>query len=72
MIPATAPMANNNKTGMLRVETAPIIYAYLPIKSRMNAPEIPGSIIAQIAMAPDKIINHQASGVAAGLRTVMT
>lgn len=37
----------------------------------MKAPEMPGRIMAQIAMAPESITNHQSSGVSAGVATVI-
>ena len=40
--------------------------SYLPISSNMKLPDIPGSIIAQIAMAPEMKINHKSLGVCAG------
>ena len=37
----------------------------------MKAPEMPGRIMAQMAMAPESITNHQSSGVSAGVATVI-
>ncbi len=37
----------------------------------MNAPDIPGKIMAQIAIAPERRINHQSSGVLVGVSTVI-
>lgn len=47
-------------------ETALRINWYLPINSRMNAPDMPGRIIAQMAIAPDSRMNHHVSGVCDG------
>ena len=41
----------------------PIRYSYFPRMSRMKLPEMPGRIIAQIAMAPLMKMNHSPSGV---------
>jgi hypothetical protein len=37
----------------------------------MKAPDMPGRIIAHMAIAPDKKINQNASGVSVGERIVM-
>ena len=37
----------------------------------MKAPEMPGRIIAQMAIAPESRINHHVSGVSAGVATVI-
>ena len=52
-------------------ETALRINWYLPINSRMNAPDMPGRIIAQMAIAPDSRMNHHVSGVCDGDATVI-
>ena len=66
MIPITAPAANVAITGMFRVVNELSMNSYLPISSNMKLPDIPGSIIAQIAMAPEMKINHKSLGVCAG------
>ena len=47
------------------------IKVYLPNSNRIKLPDIPGSIMAQIAIAPDKKMNHRVSGVETGLRLVI-
>ena len=37
----------------------------------MKLPEMPGKIMAQMAMAPQRKMNHSAEGVSAGVMTVM-
>ena len=37
----------------------------------MKAPEMPGRIMAQMAMAPDSMTNHQSLGVSAGVAMVI-
>ena len=37
----------------------------------MKAPEMPGRIMAQIAMAPDSMMNHHVSGVSVGVAMVI-
>ena len=39
--------------------------------SKMKLPEIPGRIMAQMAMAPDKKMNHSPLGVLAGVASVI-
>ena len=57
-------------------ETSPvmtsIIYWYLPRISRMKLPDMPGRIIAQMAIAPLMKMNHSASGVLVGESVQMT
>ena len=50
----------------------PIIYSYLPSINSMKLPEIPGRIIAQIAIAPLRNINQSESGVVVGERVQIT
>ena len=38
----------------------------------MKAPEMPGMIMAQMAMAPDSMMNHHLSWVSVGVATVRT
>lgn len=71
MMPAAAPTTKITMTGMFRSPTACMIYWYLPSSSRMKAPEMPGRIMAQMAMAPESITNHQSLGVSAGVATVI-
>ncbi len=70
-IPATAPARNSASTGIFSSPTACKINWYLPNSSKMNAPEMPGRIMAQMAMAPDSMMNHHVSGVSAGEATVI-
>ena len=71
MMPAAAPITKTAMTGISNSPTACMIYWYLPSSSRMKAPEMPGRIMAQMAMAPESITNHQSSGVSAGVATVI-
>lgn len=66
MIPATAPTAKSSRTPSRNSLTACKMYWYFPSSSRMKAPEIPGRIIAQMATAPESMINHQSLGVCVG------
>lgn len=43
--------------------TAFMINSYLPNNNRIKLPEIPGNIIAHIAIAPHKNMNDRFSGV---------
>ncbi len=47
--PMVAPTPNTANSGIEPPRTA----AYMPSMSRMNDPEMPGRIMAQIAIAPD-------------------
>ena len=49
-----------------------IMNSYFPKISRMKLPEMPGRIIAQIAIDPLRKINQRASGVCVGERVQMT
>ena len=71
MIPATAPTKNVIKTGMLNSLTAVMINSYFPNNNRIKAPDIPGRIMAQMAIAPERMINHHVSGVLVGVSTVI-
>ena len=46
------------------------MYSYFPNIRRMKAPDIPGRIMAQIAIIPEIKINHKADGVSVGLVSV--
>jgi len=50
-----------------KVSRAFRMYWYLPSSTRINAPEIPGRIMAQMATAPLMNRNHSASGVCEGV-----
>lgn len=56
---------------MLNSLTAVMMYSYFPKSNRMKAPDIPGRIMAQMAIAPERRINHQSFGVLVGERTVI-
>lgn len=71
MMPATAPTTKITMTGIFRSPTACMMNWYLPSRSRMKAPEMPGRIMAQIAMAPDSMMNHHVSGVSVGVAMVI-
>ncbi|MNG24613.1 hypothetical protein D3C84_1093600 [compost metagenome] len=51
-IPTRQPLANRTSTGRSRLFTAPRMKGYSPSRTRMKLPEIPGRIMAQMAMAP--------------------
>lgn len=70
-IPMAAPQRNVANILKSKLSIAPKMYAYFPIIKRMNAPDIPGKIIAQIATIPQRKTNQSSSGVAAGLSSVM-
>ncbi len=59
--PAIQPSPNTMMTGMSTVRRALSMY-YLLISNRMKEPEMPGSIMAQMATAPAMKINHRPSG----------
>ena len=72
-IPTTAPTRNTQRIRKLlakfplkRPVMTPMMYSYLPRIRRMKLPEMPGRIIAQMAMAPLRKMNHSASGVWVG------
>ena len=70
-IPITAPIMNTlnimrlrpKSTPDTRSEIHPIMNWYLPRISSMKLPEMPGRIIAHMAMAPLRNMNQRASGV---------
>mgnify|MGYP006922488149 CR=1 FL=1 len=55
----SCPARNSASTGIFSSPTACKINWYLPNSSKMKAPEMPGRIMAQMAMAPDSMMNHQ-------------
>ena len=57
-IPIAAPERKIRIIGISKLDMAVIINRYLPSSSRIKLPEIPGSIIAQMAIAPDRNINQ--------------
>jgi hypothetical protein len=61
------PRINMIITLILNTLRAFRIYSYFPRIRRINAPEIPGSIIAQIARAPERKTNPTFVGVSAGV-----
>ena len=80
MIPAAAPMMNtitvkkSIRSPLPDTMSAivPIMYSYLPRMRRMKLPDIPGSIMAHIAMAPQMRMNQSPSGVSVGERVQTT
>jgi hypothetical protein len=48
-----------------------MIKKYFPSNTNIKLPDIPGRIMAQIAIAPHKKINNKLEGVSAGVATVM-
>ena len=76
MIPAAAPMMNtitvkkSIRSPLPDTMSAivPIMYSYLPRMRRMKLPDIPGSIMAHMAMAPQMRMNQSPSGVSVGER----
>src|SRR5690606_41656650 len=71
MVPNKHPSEKVIMNGRLTARSACMMNSYLPIKSNINAPEMPGRIIAQIARAPDRNTNHSASGLCVGELTVI-
>ena len=53
-IPAIAPRINTANLSINKFFNAVINNSYLFNNTKMNAPEIPGRIIAQMAIAPEK------------------
>ena len=70
-IPTAHPSANTKSTGIFKEDTADITNSYLPKRSNMKLPDIPGSIIAQMAIDPLRKTNHNSSGVWPGLARQM-
>ena len=65
--PASAPAAPHSAPMFpTQVVMLSIMNWYFPRISNMKLPDMPGSIIAQIAMAPLRNMNHSASGVLVG------
>ena len=48
-----------------------VMNSYFPKISKIKAPLIPGKIIAQMAIIPQRKINHDFSGVATGIKLTM-
>ena len=71
VIPIKAPTKNTNKTVISSVLTASIIKKYLPNSTKIKLPDIPGNIIAQMAIAPQRNIKNKLEGVSAGVATVI-
>ena len=51
-MPMPAPMPTKSRLTTSRLLTALSTYSYLPSSTRINAPEMPGRIMAQMASAP--------------------
>ena len=51
--------------------TAPSINLYIPSRTRIKLPEIPGKIMAQMAIIPETKTNQYAVFASAGLITVI-
>ena len=71
VIPMQAPTAKNSRTFMSRFLTASIIKEYLPSSTKIKLPDMPGNIMAQIAMAPHREIKSRLEGVSDGVATVI-
>ena len=71
VIPIQAPAPNITMIFISSVFTASIIKKYFPSSTNIKLPDIPGRIIAQIAIAPHKKINNKFDGVSAGVATVI-
>ena len=71
VIPIQAPAPNTAITTTSSVFTASIMKKYLPNSTRMKLPEIPGRIMAQMAMAPHRKMKSRLEGVSAGVATVI-
>ena len=50
---------------------APRMNEYMPSNTRMKLPEIPGNIMAQMAITPEKKMKYQAVFASVGEITVM-
>ena len=50
--PMTQPVRNNSRMVISNDLTAPSTGLYIPMSSRIKLPEMPGKIIAQMAIAP--------------------
>ena len=59
IIPVNAPEMNNIKYTKFPFFTALRVTSYIPIINNINAPLIPGSIIADIDNSPANIINNK-------------
>ena len=59
IIPITAQAAKIQIVAMSKFFTASIIVSYIHSNTSMKLPEIPGKIIAQIAIAPQMKVHHQ-------------
>lgn len=57
-LPLMSPLVNPDMTLMM--------YSYFPRISKMKLPDMPGSIMAHIAMAPLRKMNQRSSGVSVG------
>ena len=73
-MPTAAPMRNiaiimrflPKSTPDTRLVIVPMMYWYLPRIRSMKLPDMPGRIIAQMAIAPLRKMNHRSSGVWVG------
>jgi hypothetical protein len=71
IIPIAAPAMKTSRTNMSRFPTASRINLYIPSNTRMKLPEMPGKIMAQMAIDPDRKMNHHVVLASAGEITVM-
>ena len=69
--PITAPAIKTPIVNRFLSFTAPKTVSYDPISNKIKLPEIPGKIIAQIAIIPETKINHISSEFDNGGRIVI-
>ena len=69
--PITHPQANSNKISTCMDLAAPRIGAYIPSNRRIKLPEIPGKIIAQMAMEPASRTLVLVGSISNGCNTVI-
>src|SRR5690606_27637287 len=69
--PTPQPAANVTITMILKSLSAPVTYSYFFRSSKIKLPDIPGKIIAQIAIIPLKKINQSEVGVSDGVAMVI-
>lgn len=69
--PITQPDKNSANVSTWKPFTAANTGAYIPINNKIKLPEIPGKIIAQIAIAPANSVLMAVGSMCRGLSTVM-
>ena len=66
-IPITAHAAKIQIVAIFKFLIASIIVSYIHSNTSMKLPEIPGKIIAQIAIDPQMKVNHQVEVIDSGV-----